>query len=90
VNTDPAIVDCHVPAGSADLQNTECACTTETCGAGLLNAAGAVQACAAAHRRALASRASWRLEQDVWPRRLRPRRRVWSHIVGFAVDAGWR
>jgi serine protease len=33
---------CHVPAGPGDIQNTECYCTTSTCGAGLLNASGAV------------------------------------------------
>ncbi len=33
---------CHVPTGPADIQNTECYCTTSTCGAGLLNANGAV------------------------------------------------
>lgn len=35
---------CHVPTGSADLQNTECICTTQTCGAGMLNTHAAVLA----------------------------------------------
>ena len=33
---------CHVPASDTDLQTSECACTTETCGAGMANAHGAV------------------------------------------------
>jgi serine protease len=33
---------CHVPTG--DTQNTECICTTQTCGAGMLNTNGAVLA----------------------------------------------
>ena len=33
---------CHVPTGPSDLQVTECACTTEVCGAGMANAHGAV------------------------------------------------
>jgi serine protease len=43
-NTDPEIPECRVPAGPGDLQTAECSCTTLTCGAGLLNASGAVQA----------------------------------------------
>ncbi len=35
---------CHVPAGSSDVQAFECRCTTETCGAGMLNTAAAVAA----------------------------------------------
>jgi len=37
---------CHVPAGSTDVQNTECICTLndETCGTGMANASGAVAA----------------------------------------------
>ena len=34
---------CHTPAGATDIQNTECVCTTSVCGAGVLDAAGAVQ-----------------------------------------------
>lgn len=34
---------CHVPQGRRDIQATECACTTETCGAGMATALGAVQ-----------------------------------------------
>ena len=33
---------CHVPSGPGDLQTSECACTTEVCGAGMANAHGAV------------------------------------------------
>jgi serine protease len=44
VSADPAIPMCHVPTGPNDLQGTECNCTTATCGAGLANALGAVQA----------------------------------------------
>jgi serine protease len=33
---------CHVPTGPSDLQTAECACTTEVCGAGMVNAHGAV------------------------------------------------
>ncbi len=35
---------CHVPVSSTDLQTAECVCTTQTCGAGMANALGAVQA----------------------------------------------
>ncbi len=35
---------CHVPTSSSDLQNKECICTNQTCGAGMVNAAGAVAA----------------------------------------------
>jgi serine protease len=35
---------CHVPANSSDLQTAECNCTTQTCGAGMANANGAVTA----------------------------------------------
>ena len=34
---------CHVPAGPNDLQTNECSCTTQTCGAGMANADGAVR-----------------------------------------------
>jgi serine protease len=33
---------CHVPLGPNDLQKAECNCTTQTCGAGMANADGAV------------------------------------------------
>jgi serine protease len=33
---------CHVPTTPTDIQDEECYCTTSTCGAGLLNANGAV------------------------------------------------
>jgi serine protease len=37
---------CHVPSGSSDVQTSECICTTDgkTCGAGVANALGAVNA----------------------------------------------
>lgn len=35
---------CHVPTSQNDVQGTECSCTTSTCGAGMANANGAVQA----------------------------------------------
>jgi serine protease len=35
---------CHVPTGPADIQAVECSCTTSTCGAGMANANGSVQA----------------------------------------------
>jgi serine protease len=38
----PGVPTCHVPAGESDLQTSECNCTTETCGAGMANADGAV------------------------------------------------
>jgi len=39
---DSSVPTCHVPVDSSDTQLSECNCTTETCGAGLANAAGAV------------------------------------------------
>ncbi len=44
VSSDPAIPNCHVPASSTDLQTSECNCTTQTCGAGMANAPGALKA----------------------------------------------
>lgn len=35
--------NCHVPAGSDDLQESECNCTTSTCGTGMVNALKAAQ-----------------------------------------------
>jgi serine protease len=35
---------CHVPIDANDLQQAECVCTTDTCGAGMLNAPGALAA----------------------------------------------
>jgi serine protease len=35
---------CHVPASDMDIQNTECICTTQTCGAGMLDTHAAVLA----------------------------------------------
>jgi serine protease len=43
VSTTPGVPMCHVPTGPNDLQTAECSCTTQTCGAGMANAAGAVQ-----------------------------------------------
>jgi serine protease len=44
--TQPAPPMCHVPTGTSDVQNLECICTLDgkTCGAGMVNAKGAVQA----------------------------------------------
>ncbi|HKE92850.1 MAG TPA: S8 family serine peptidase [Povalibacter sp.] len=39
-----AVPTCHVPTGGTDIQNTECSCTTTTCGAGMLNTGAAVAA----------------------------------------------
>jgi serine protease len=41
-SSDTSIPDCHVPTGAGDLQTSECNCTTDTCGAGMANARGAV------------------------------------------------
>lgn len=41
-NPSTTVPTCRVPTGAGDIQNEECYCTTETCGAGLLNANGAV------------------------------------------------
>ncbi len=35
---------CHVPINANDIQDSECACTTQTCGAGMADAEGAVLA----------------------------------------------
>ncbi len=35
---------CHVPVSSADIQDSECGCTTSTCGAGMAYAPGALTA----------------------------------------------
>jgi serine protease len=44
VADDPAIQACHVPANDQDFQLAQCLCTTDTCGAGMVNAAGSVNA----------------------------------------------
>jgi serine protease len=44
VSTDPTIPMCHVPVNQQDLQQSECNCTTSTCGAGMADAAGALTA----------------------------------------------
>jgi serine protease len=44
VSSDPSVPNCHVPSASSDLQTAECNCTTQTCGAGMANAPGAVNA----------------------------------------------
>ena len=44
VSGDANVPMCHVPTGSADVQSAECSCTTSTCGAGMANALGAVNA----------------------------------------------
>lgn len=43
-NSTPAPPVCHVPTSSADVQLAECICTTQTCGAGMLDASAAVGA----------------------------------------------
>jgi len=43
-STDPSIPTCRIPSGPNDLQTSECVCTTQTCGAGMANALGAVRA----------------------------------------------
>lgn len=42
--TNPAVPQCMDPAMQTTLQDFECNCTTTTCGAGMLNAQGAMQA----------------------------------------------
>jgi serine protease len=44
VSSDTTVPNCHVPASSTDLQTVECNCTTQTCGAGMANAPGALKA----------------------------------------------
>lgn len=42
LSPDAGTPTCHVPSGPNDLQTAECNCTTQTCGAGMANADGAV------------------------------------------------
>jgi len=42
--TVPAPPVCHIPINDTDIQATECICTTQTCGAGMLDAAASVTA----------------------------------------------
>jgi serine protease len=44
VSSDTTVPNCHVPASATDLQTSECNCTTQTCGAGMARAPGAVKA----------------------------------------------
>jgi serine protease len=44
VSSDATIPNCRVPQGPADLQVSECNCTTAACGAGMANAARSVAA----------------------------------------------
>jgi serine protease len=44
VSSDTTVPSCHVPASATDLQTAECNCTTQTCGAGMANAPGALKA----------------------------------------------
>jgi serine protease len=44
VSSDTTVPNCHVPTSSTDLQTAECNCTTQTCGAGMARAPGAVKA----------------------------------------------
>ena len=41
-DTVPTPVACHTPAGSSDVQSSECLCTTSVCGAGMLDTGAAV------------------------------------------------
>jgi serine protease len=44
VSSDTTVPTCHVPADANDVQALECNCTTQTCGAGMANAPGALTA----------------------------------------------
>jgi len=44
VSADSSVPQCHVPVARSDIQNAECSCTTDTCGAGMANASGALAA----------------------------------------------
>jgi serine protease len=44
VAADSTVPQCHVPVSRADVQDAECFCTTGTCGAGMANAPGALEA----------------------------------------------
>ena len=44
ISSDTTVPNCHVPASATDLQTAECNCTTQTCGAGMANAPGALKA----------------------------------------------
>ena len=44
VSADPTVPMCHVPTGANDVQAAECSCTTSTCGVGMANAVGALNA----------------------------------------------
>jgi serine protease len=43
-SSDPGVPVCRVPTGASDLQTSECSCTTQTCGTGMLDANAAVLA----------------------------------------------
>ena len=43
-DTTPQPPACHLPTGTADVQDSECICTTAVCGAGMLNMASALAA----------------------------------------------
>lgn len=44
VSSDASAPQCRVPTSANDLQTAECSCTAQTCGAGMANANGSVQA----------------------------------------------
>ncbi|HEY3515988.1 MAG TPA: S8 family serine peptidase [Gammaproteobacteria bacterium] len=44
VSPDSSVPQCHVPLSRADIQDSECNCTTDTCGAGIANAPRALEA----------------------------------------------
>jgi serine protease len=41
-SSDWTVPDCHAPIGPADIQRSECNCTTDACGAGMANASRSV------------------------------------------------
>jgi serine protease len=44
IPSSPGVPVCHMPVNEADVQLSECLCTTETCGGGMAHAANSVQA----------------------------------------------
>jgi serine protease len=44
ISADPAVPGCRVPASASDLQTSECSCSAQTCGSGMLNTGAAVLA----------------------------------------------
>jgi hypothetical protein len=44
IDDDPSIGTCHVPTGTEDVQLEQCLCTSQVCGAGMVNANNSVTA----------------------------------------------